>query len=494
MQVSIVLTDYLTNDDKTDNTESFNQLLTDTKDYDSTVISVPAGVYRFNTIYMHSNITFNFDAGAVFKSAGNWGVIHYPSHDTGYEGGVQNVTWNNANFVGYHDDLCNGAEDAMVHSLLHAKNIIFNRCTFTSCQHVGGHCIDLGGCSNILVWQCKFIGYGNSLTDHGGNGNINSEAVQCDYAYAGGMSYKYDADADSYDDLPTHHVYVLGCDFEPFYVGDTIKEYAPCPVGQHISKNQLDMIHDIYIIGNKVIDAYPQTTAKYYFATIHFPAEVQCIVVVGNTFERDKAPASLYVVALYGSQDDTLSGDTLIVVGNQYINCDPQSGYTGVTAISEFDQVLISGNTDNALAKSGTVSNVVTDSNNDGVILPNDWPATLLPVFFNANYLWFLVRFAELSNNSALQLFGVDTTYTPNSSLFSDVMLDLNRQGYLAEYATYTAIQHQLVQLDGQLSQVGIDTGGATLWTPEGLTLNIVGLNANSKVINGFFKNIKGGL
>jgi hypothetical protein len=498
---TISLADYLKNDGSTDNTTAFNGLLNDTKEYDKTIFEVPAGTYCFNTIYLHSNITFNFADGAVFKSAGNWGVIHYPSPSTGYGGGIQNIVWNNANFAGYHSNLCNGAEDAMVHSLLHAKNIIFNQCTWSACQHVGGHCIDLGGCSNVLVWQCKFIGYGNSLTDHGGNGNINSEAIQCDYAYSGGMSYKYSADANSYDDLPTHHVYVIGCEFVPFYDGDVIKQYAPCPVGQHIRKDQPDMIHDIYIIGNSIVDAYPQTVAKYYFATIHFPSEVQNIVVANNVFKRIVAPASLYVIGLLGAvkKDNTsAAGNTLIVVNNQYINCSPQLAYNSVSAELGFDYVLTLSNTNDDLSIVGGITNSVHVSA-DGALeyqieCPANWPAIFLPVFFNTNYLLFLYEVARLSSDKTLQLFDLNLTYTPSLGVFDDLVLDLNRQGYQAIIAGYQYFQKTLNSMANGFDQIGLDVTASLLWLPSDLTLNISGLNTNSKQVNEFFKEIEGGL
>ncbi|ANK66602.1 glycoside hydrolase family protein [Loigolactobacillus backii] len=506
MSQIIELADYLKGDGKTDNTAAFNQLLTNTDSDDKTVIHVTAGTYCFNTVILHSNLEFIFDNNAIFKSAGNVGILHYPSPNKGYDGGTQNITWRNATFAGSGDNSNLDWRSALCNSMLHAKYVIFDHCHWIKSQQIGGHCTDLDGSSHILYWHCDFNGYGASTSDTGGNGNTTSEAIQPDYAYKGGMSYAYPADANSYDNLPTCHVAVLGCAFNPITNADgSLQAYAANPIGQHDQINQSDIIHDIYFIGNTLTDNYPQS-GNGHVAPIHLPSETANIVIANNVINRVKAPASVNFVWLgaWGTSVTTnqavATGQSVAICGNQFNGYNPTGSYISITGQNGFNNILVSnnqvlnGSTGNFLAVNN-VTNAIYQANQSvtkftqvapQLTIPSAWSATSLPAFFNANYLLALLALDQFSN-SFVGLVDTDISqYVPDSHFFDWLMEDLNVQGYRAAYQQTAYIQQRLNELLSPARQIGLDIS-VTLWQPETLLLNhsyLAHFNQNSTAIN----------
>ncbi|WP_054659026.1 glycosyl hydrolase family 28-related protein [Secundilactobacillus kimchicus] len=126
----------------TDNAPKLQSIIDAYSADDNVTIRVPKGTYLFTNatlkaIKLHSNITFDFDDGAVFKiSKGDRIPFVYPSPSTGYDGGISNVTWKNATFSG--DYTTSTGQAVFVQSLNHASNVTFEGCTFDNCESPTG--------------------------------------------------------------------------------------------------------------------------------------------------------------------------------------------------------------------------------------------------------------------------------------------------------------------------------------------------------------------
>lgn len=253
------------------------QAMLDKWNQDDLTVRVPKGTYVFYSgkILLHSNITFKFDKGAVFRvTDGNEVYFVYPSPQSGYDGGLKNITWQGATFQG---DKTNMGQSVFVQSVHHAQNINFQNCLFDNAESPTGHYLDLDGSHNIEVTGSIFTGFDGSR-DY-------KEAIQVDYSNQRAMSYQNPGD--QYDDLPTYGVTVTDNQFLPVQkVSGSVKVYAPNPIGEHAvyDDGAGGIIHDVRFSNNTVVDPKPLTSsAGSGMATIHFKG-ISNLWITGNRF------------------------------------------------------------------------------------------------------------------------------------------------------------------------------------------------------------------
>lgn len=309
-------------DDKTDNTPILQKLLDKYNSDTPMTIHITKGTYLFkdselNAIKLRSNVTFNFDKGAIFQIRGGDRIVFaYPSPEDGYNGGIKNVTWNNATFKGTHPSA--NTQSVFVQSLNHAVTVNFNKCTFTNAESPTGHYIDICGSHNIHIKNSTFNGF------YPKKGYEYKEAIQVDYSNSKAMSYKNSGD--SYDGLPSYNVYISNNKFLPINkASGTIKSYAPNPVGEHVVYTKLfnGTIHDVYFKGNTVQDAKPLREEDG--ANLHFVA-VSNLYIENNTFENKHALGSGNYIRLYNTRSD-IQMDNLNIKNNKFVNLNPGNRY-----------------------------------------------------------------------------------------------------------------------------------------------------------------------
>ncbi|MCT4488340.1 N-acetylmuramoyl-L-alanine amidase [Levilactobacillus parabrevis] len=307
-------------DDKTANNSALQSILTREADKNLT-INVPKGVYLFDAgcIKLHSNITFNFDKGATFRTTlGNQVNFVYPSPKAGYNGGISNIKWQGATFQG---DNTPSGQSCFAQSIHHGKKIEFNKCTFINAESPGGHYIDLEGSHNIDIKNSTFIGF---------NGNMDfKEAIQIDYSNPVAMSYKNPGD--QYDNLPTYNVKVNNNRFLPIYnSAGQISSYAPNPIGEHAIYNngKAGIIHDIHFTNNTVVDPKPLTT--YGNGNIRF-IDVSNLWITNNKFINKKVPRSGNYIYL-NNVEQKLKMTNLNIKNNSFTNIDPNTQYIFLTS------------------------------------------------------------------------------------------------------------------------------------------------------------------
>lgn len=136
---------------------------------------------------------------------------------------------------------CNAANYPDVGSgigFAHADNCIFRDLTILDTPI--GHAIELTGCSNIIIENCKFKGYNAAAS-----GNTYSEAIQVEGAFPPGVGYVYGYKIDY---TPTINVTVRDCYFGP---SDTFPAH-PCGVGSHGARYAI-FYDNIKVINNHFV-------------------------------------------------------------------------------------------------------------------------------------------------------------------------------------------------------------------------------------------------
>ncbi|WP_203652110.1 N-acetylmuramoyl-L-alanine amidase [Secundilactobacillus yichangensis] len=309
-------------DGKTDNAQKLQNIIDSANPDQNVTIEVPKGTYLFtnaelSAIVLHSNITFNFDKDAVFQiEKGNRIPFVYPSPKGGYDGGISNVTWNNATFRGDYNT--SDGQSVFVQSIHHAQNVNFNNCTFDNAESPTGHYIDIDGSHGVNIKGSTFTGF---------NANTNfdyKEAIQVDYSNSKAMSYHQPGDV--YDNLPSYDINVTGNKFVPLSnASGSVKSFAPNPIGQHVvyAKGVDGIIHDIHFTDNYVQDAKPQLNDDG--ANIHFIC-VSNLYISGNTFENKGALGSGNYIRIFNTSP-TVKMSNIQITNNKFVNLDPNNRY-----------------------------------------------------------------------------------------------------------------------------------------------------------------------
>lgn len=309
-------------DSKTDNAPILQRIINAFSAEDNVTIHVPKGTYLFTNdqlkaIVLHSNITFDFDDGAVFQiKNGDRIPFVYPSPKAGYDGGISNVTWNNATFKGDYNKT--DGQSVFVQSIHHAKNVNFNGCTFDNAESPTGHYIDIDGSHNVNIKDSTFTGF-NANTDFD-----YKEAIQVDYSNTKAMSYHQSGD--KYDNLPSYDVTVDGNKFIPLSsASGSVKSFAPNPIGQHVvyGKGAGGIIHDIHFTNNYVQDAKPLLDDDG--ANIHFVC-VSDLYISNNTFENKGALGSGNYIRIFNTSA-LVKMSNIQITNNNFVNLDPNNRY-----------------------------------------------------------------------------------------------------------------------------------------------------------------------
>jgi hypothetical protein len=172
-----------------------------------------------------SNTYVKGNNSTVTKKVGDNGVTFSnlsAVNATGYGAGGKNISFVEMNWQGPAYTGSGGAGSADITcGWNHIDGLTYRDCKF-SYGMLNGHYIDLGGCRDVRVINCTFLGM-NPIA-----GREYIEAVQVDISSYGAASWKGETPS-SYDALPTRRVLVDGC-----YFGQVDTNYpTPNPFGSH---------------------------------------------------------------------------------------------------------------------------------------------------------------------------------------------------------------------------------------------------------------------
>ncbi|MGM9949780.1 MAG: glycosyl hydrolase family 28-related protein [Ruminococcus sp.] len=276
-QRSLNLRDYgAVGDGQTDDTQAFRDVLRVARDSGAVNVYVPEGTYVMNSwaeIFSNTYIRFAKGAKVIKGPNSNTAYIFLPgksSNIPGYGGGAKNITIEGGEFEGYGDNI------GISITSHHVENLVCRDAVFKKAI-TNGHVFDLGGCKDVLIENCYFIGM--TLKE----GREYTEAIQLDYSSSGALSKQFQA----YDGLPTINVTVKNCKFLPIYNEDgTIANHAPNPIGCH-SIIYEQYFRSIKFIDNLVIDS-PADSPNNTGTWLRFYA-VDGMEISGNKFINTKS-------------------------------------------------------------------------------------------------------------------------------------------------------------------------------------------------------------
>jgi len=341
-------------DAKTANNDAFQNMINKWNNGNVTV-HVPKGTYVFDAghVVLHSNLTFKFDKGAVFRiTNGNRLNIAYPSPEAGYDGGINNVTWKGATFQG---DYTSKGQSVFVQSINHAQNVTFDGCVFDNAESPTGHYIDIDGSHDVNVLNSVFTGFNGSM-DY-------KEAIQVDYSNKKAMSYKLAGD--KYDNLPSYNVNVDSNQFLPVSrESGQVQSYAPNPIGEHAiyAHGKAGIIHDVHFTNNTVVD--PKPLLDDGVATIHFKG-ISNLWISGNKFINQHVLGSGNYIYLYNSEPD-YQMKNLNITDNQFVNVNPTKQYIFLDA----------GTTDNPMSDIKITGNKITTQKKGATFVDSNFALT----------------------------------------------------------------------------------------------------------------------
>ncbi|MBN6889893.1 parallel beta helix pectate lyase-like protein/pectate lyase-like protein [Cytobacillus horneckiae] len=219
-----------------DDTLAIQSALDTAKEVGQVNIIIPAGeykvtkkliIYKNTNIKMSSSTTIKRSHNASILQNGENGSVYYGYEGNGnilIEGGILDGNLGEYNFE------CSGF------SVSHAQNIIIRDVTFKDMY--AGHALDLAGVKDVIIDNCKFIGY----RDRPDNSRNYAEAIQIDVASANGFPV-----FGAHDGTYTQNVTVRSCYFGPSGTENTTS--WPVGVGHHAAVHNI-WPTDIMILNN----------------------------------------------------------------------------------------------------------------------------------------------------------------------------------------------------------------------------------------------------
>lgn len=352
------------------------------------ILYYPPGTYLHggNGVKVASNVTVLGDGAVITVTPGGYDAFYAMNNagQGGYGAGAKDVEFRNLTFKG---DLTNGKD--LGNTFHHVDGLRFFDCIFDECVG-GGHAIDLGGCRNVVVERCQFIG----CMPQAGAEYV--EAVQLDDSTAVGMSDK-ETNRAAYDGLPTIDVLIHNCQFLPKQVGATLL-YAPNPTGTHTT-TQGARKNRISFIGNLVRDWRPTDTyATAYQGPIHIAA-VDNFLIKDNIFELTTSGSASSVITVVSSSSGILTADI----------ANPHAAYNALPAPVVGNDIRIIGNKISGIDGPATNENIVAVQGSGASrpqrvsIIDNEWvncyPAALTSNVGGASVYLYLVDHIVMSKN-----------------------------------------------------------------------------------------------
>ena len=292
-------------DGETDDTSAIQNALAYAGNGESVVV-FESGTYLVSqNLNIYSNTSVNLN-GAKIKSKASISFVitkENAGHD-GY-GALENFVIKNGTLEGeaYHG----------IHfNIFHGLDCKFENLDLINC-FVDTHVFDLGGCKNILIKDCNFIG---NLKDASDTANAFREVIQPDYASHSGFPMWDDDGSVDYDGCPTVGLTVDGCVFKK-NDGDTFYLNA---IGTHAITGQLP--HSDILIQN--CEFYGNQTSN-----IRLPY-FKNVIIRNNKFyglSTSRTSGANSAINCNEVGEQTYSSENLTIEGNYYesVNNDDQA-------------------------------------------------------------------------------------------------------------------------------------------------------------------------
>lgn len=302
-------------------------------------------------IFIYSNTDIDLNSSTI-KSCSNSTSTNYSGVQfmnniascalAGY-GAIKNFNVKNGTF--------HGGTSGLSFCLLHAENFKFENILFQDC-FVPTHIFDLGGCKNISIKNCDFIGYLCNL-----EANNFREMIQPDYARSSSVPYWNSYTTPNFDDLPTTDLIIENCSFEKgtgTYYPNAIGTHADADVGHenitirnckfygcNYSSIRLPKVKNALIENNIFYDLSATRSSDTYCVNLialnnlNNPSET--IKILNNSFKlNNDLNGSLIAIGVRGKTNSLFKN---VIIDNNYFesNYDGENNNTGADAIQAND-------------------------------------------------------------------------------------------------------------------------------------------------------------
>ena len=209
-------------DGKSIENNAIQALLDKALDNDGIVLYFPKGIYRINgplEVFSNTHLILNDNAiitrkknGALLINGRYKGEVQYG--DIHVEGGIWDLDNETSEYSG------------SVHFILgNADNFLIENCTFLN-NH-GNHALDIAGCENVTIRNCKFLG---QMPDPD-TSRYYVEAIQlAEFTQKGQPSW-----GGNWNDKPCKHVLIDNCLFDNNEKNELYNHGYGCAVGNHSS-------------------------------------------------------------------------------------------------------------------------------------------------------------------------------------------------------------------------------------------------------------------
>lgn len=324
-------------DGVTDDSSIINQaFLTASSNSSINTVYIPEGKYLLkNDLDFQSNTHIILNPKATLYGPGMF--FRFRSFGKGYGNGVSNVIIEGGTFSGDFNasiDYGHASGNAFIGVLHHAENLTFRNINFYMTTS-NSHTLDLGGCRNIEIDNCKFYGINNTTTNR-----EYVESIQIDYSYPSGLTDQSDYEKGNTDGLPTYNVVVKNSEFLPIYNGDgSVAYYAPSAIGSHASFAD-GRLHGIKFVNNKIVDGVAFNKNVSINGWVHFKG-VEDVLIDGNSFINTKGHVSNaigFVVDKNTQLNPAFTGSTSNIMYDQHnditISNNSFKGFNSTTLVS----------------------------------------------------------------------------------------------------------------------------------------------------------------
>ena len=215
------------------NTKNLQQILDKAKDKKiNLTVQFLAGYYELNSCFIYDNTTIKMTNKTILKNVDtkftnpvtqiNKNIPILFMNAKPYDGDDSSITGYN----GRSNIIIDGGILDTISALLlcHGQNIIIKNVTFKNCN--SDHYIQIGGCKNVKIQNCKFIG----TTEREASRNY-VEFIQIDWLTEKSQPY-WVSDASIFDSTVNDGIEINGCEFE---TGNGDYDFMYTCVGSHSS-------------------------------------------------------------------------------------------------------------------------------------------------------------------------------------------------------------------------------------------------------------------
>ena len=197
------------------NTKNLQQILDKAKNKKiNLTVQFLAGYYELNSCFIYDNTTIKMTNKTILKNVAtkftnpvtqiNKNIPILFMNAKPYDGDDSSITGYN----GRSNIIIDGGILDTISALLlcHGQNIIIKNVTFKNCD--SDHYIQIGGCKNVKIQNCKFIG-----TTERSSTRQYVEFIQIDWMTEKGQPY-WVSDASIFDSTVNNGIEIDGCEFE----------------------------------------------------------------------------------------------------------------------------------------------------------------------------------------------------------------------------------------------------------------------------------------